>query len=74
MQLYKRDGIYQVSYQSSGGHQIRRSLKTRDKTIARQKIAKLELDIHEVQLFGKEPNRSFKELMMIYLEAKKDTP
>ena len=73
MQLYKRDGIYQVSYQSSGGHQIRRSLKTRDKTIARQKIAKLELDIHEVQLFGKEPNRSFKELMMIYLEAKKDT-
>ena len=74
MQLYKRNGVYQVSYQSSGGHQIRRSLKTRDKTIAKQRIAKLELDLHEAKLFGKEPNRSFKELMLIYLDAKQYTP
>ena len=74
MQLYKRNGVYQVSYQSSGGHQIRRSLKTRDKTIAKQKIAKLELDLHEAKLFGKEPIRSFKELMLIYLDAKQYTP
>ena len=73
MQLYKRKGVYQVSYQSSGGHQIRRSLKTRDKTIAKQRIAKLELDLHEAKLFGKEPNRSFKELMITYLEAKQRT-
>ena len=51
MQLYKRKGVYQVSYQSSGGHQIRRSLKTRDKAIAKQKIAKLELELHEAKLF-----------------------
>jgi len=70
MQLYKREGIYYVSHQSSGGRQVRRSLKTRDKVIARQRVAKLELDRHEAALFGKEPSRSFRELMVIYLEAK----
>ena len=70
MQLYKRNGVYQVSYQSSDGHQIRRSLKTREKRIATQRLAKLELELHEVKLFGKEPERSFKELMIIYLEDK----
>jgi len=70
MQLFKREGIYYVSYQSSGGRQVRRSLQTRDKVIARQRVAKLELDRHEAALFGKEPSRSFRELMVIYLEAK----
>ena len=73
MQLYKREGIYYVSYQSSGGRQVRRSLKTRDKVIARQRVAKLELDRHEAALFGKEPSRSFRELMVIYLEAKQES-
>ena len=70
MELYKRSGIYQVTFQSSGGCQTRRSLKTRDKGIAKQRAAKLELDIHEATLFGKEPARSFKKLMVAYLEAK----
>ncbi|MBT4405509.1 MAG: site-specific integrase [Acidiferrobacteraceae bacterium] len=70
MELYKRNGIYQVTFQSSGGCQTRRSLKTRDKGIAKQRAAKLELDIHEATLFGKEPARSFKKLMVAYLEAK----
>ena len=73
MQLYKRKGIYYVSYQSSGGRQIRCSLRTRDKVIARQRAAKLELDRHEAALFGKEPSRSFRELMVIYLEAKQES-
>ena len=48
MRLYKRKGIYQVTNQSRGGKQVRRSLKTRDKRIAEQRAAKLELTIHEV--------------------------
>jgi integrase len=72
MQLYKRKGIYQVSFQL-GGRQVRRSLKTSSKTIATQRAAKLELELHETQLFGKEPERSFKELMITYLEAKQRT-
>ena len=70
MRLYKRNGVYQVTYQSTGGKQVRRSLKTSDKRIAEQRKAKLELTIHEAQLFGKEPARSFKELIVNYLEAK----
>ena len=70
MRLYKRNGVYQVTYQSGGGKQVRRSLKTSEKRIAEQKAAKLELTIHEAQLFGKEPARSFKELIVNYLEAK----
>ena len=70
MRLYKRNGVYHVTYQSRGGKQVRRSLKTREKRIAEQRKAKLELTIHEAQLFGKEPARSFKELMVNYLEAK----
>ena len=70
MRLYKRHGVYHVTYQSRGGKQVRRSLKTSEKRIAEQRKAKLELTIHEAQLFGKEPARSFKELMVNYLEAK----
>ena len=70
MRLYKRHGVYHVTYQSRGGKQVRRSLKTREKRIAEQRAAKLELTIHEVHLFGKEPARSFKELMLNYLQAK----
>ena len=70
MRLYKRKGVYQVTYQSTGGEQVRRSLKTSEKRIAEQRKAKLELTIHEAQLFGKEPARSFKELIVNYLEAK----
>ena len=73
MQLYKRNGVYQVTYQSTGGKQIRRSLKTQSKQIAEQRSAKLELDIHEAHIFGKEPTRSFKELIANYLEAKQNS-
>ena len=73
MRLYKRGGVYYVTYQSTGGRQVKRSLKTRDKEVAEQKRAKLELDIHEARIFGKEPARSFKELMVNYLEAKQKT-
>lgn len=71
MRLYKRNGIYQVTYQSTCGKQVRYSLKTRNKRIAQQKCAKLELEIHEVKIFGKEPARSFNEMMTNYLEAKR---
>ena len=70
MRLYKRNGVYHVTYQSRGGKQVRRSLKTSEKRIAEQRKAKLELTIHEALLFGKEPARSFKELIVNYLEAK----
>ena len=70
MRLYKRNRVYHVTFQSNDGKQVRRSLKTREKRIAKQKAAQLELAIHEAQLFGKEPARSFKELMVNYLEAK----
>ena len=73
MQLYKRNGIYYVSYQSSAGHQTRRSLETRNKQIAKQLIAKLELEIHEELVFGKEPKRYFKDMLAEYLEAKQQT-
>ena len=73
MRLYKRKGVYYVTYQSTGGKQIKRSLKTRNKQIAEQQRAKLELDIHEARIFGKEPARSFKELIANYLEAKQQT-
>ena len=73
MQLYKRSGVYQVTYQSDGGKQVRRSLKTSDKRIAKEKCAKLELESHEQRLFGREPSRSFKELIVNYLEAKQQT-
>ena len=73
MRLYKREGVYYVTYQSTGGRQVKRSLKTRDKQIAEQQRAKLELDIHKARIFGKEPARSFKELMVNYLEAKQKT-
>ena len=70
MRLYKRNGGYHVTYQSRGGKQVRRSLKTQSKQIAEQRRAKLELDLHETRLFGKEPARNFKELIANYLEAK----
>jgi len=73
MRLYKRKGVYYVTRQSTGGKQIKRSLKTSDKQIAEQQRAKLELDIHEARIFGKEPARSFKELIVTYLEAKQRT-
>ena len=73
MRLYKRHGVYHVTYQSRGGKQVRRSLKTREKRIAEQRAAKLELTLYEAQLFGKEPARSFKELMVNYLEAKQSS-
>ena len=73
MRLYKRNGVYHVTYQSTGGKQIRRSLKTRDRQIAEQQRAKLELEFHEARIFGKEPAHSFKELMVNYLEAKQST-
>ena len=50
MRLYKRHGVYHVTYQSRGGKQVRRSLKTSEKRIAEQRAAKLELTIHEAQL------------------------
>lgn len=37
---------------------------------AEQSRAKLELDLHETRLFGKESARSFKELIANHLEAK----
>ena len=70
MRLFKRNGVYHVTCQSTGGKQVRRSLKTQSKQIAEQRRAKLELDLHETRLFGKEPARSFKELIANYLEAK----
>ena len=73
MRLYKRNGVYHVTYQSTGGKQVRRSLKTQSKQIAEQRRAKLELDIHEAHIFGKEPTRSFKELIANYLEAKQNS-
>jgi len=73
MQLYKRNGIYQVSFQTQERCQVRRSLKTRDKKIAAERAAKLELDLHEAALFGKEPARSFEDLLANYLEAKTRT-
>ena len=73
MRLYKRNSVYHVTYQSRGGKQVRRSLKTQSKQIAEQRRAKLELDLHETRLFGKEPARSFKELIVTYLEAKQRT-
>ncbi len=36
MRLYRRERVYYVTYQSSGGKQVKRSLKTRDKQIAEQ--------------------------------------
>ena len=73
MRLYKRHGVYHVTYQSRGGKQVRRSLKTQSKQIAEQRRAKLELDLHETHIFGKEPARSFNELIANYLEAKQQT-
>ena len=73
MRLYKRNGVFHCTYQSSGGKQVRRSLKTQDKQIAQQRRAKLELEFHEAHLFGKEPARSFNELIANYLKAKQQT-
>ena len=73
MQRFKRNGIYYVSYQSTTGRQTRRSLGTRNKQIAKQLIAKLELEIHEEVVFGKEPIRYFKDMLTQYLEAKQRT-
>ena len=73
MQLYKRNGIYYVSYQSTTGRQTRRSLETRNKQIAKQLTAKLELEIHEELVFGKEPKRYFKDMLTHYLKAKQKT-
>ena len=70
MRLYKRNRVYHVTFQSNDGKQVRRSLKTREKRIAKQKAAQLELAIHEAQLFGKEPAHSFKELIVNYLQAR----
>ena len=50
MRLYKRKGVYYLTRQSTGGKQVRRSLKTHDKRIAEQRAAKLELTIHEAKL------------------------
>ena len=36
------------------------ALLTREKRIATQRVARLELELHEAKLFGKEPDRSFK--------------
>ena len=58
MRLYKRSGVYHVTYQSRGGKQVRRSLKTREKRIAEQRAAKLELSLHEAHLFGRSRERN----------------
>jgi len=73
MQLFKeRNGVYYVTHQQHG-RQIRRSLKTKSKHIAKQRLAKYELEFHEAQLFGREPERGFRQLMETYLEARKNT-
>ncbi|WP_139555992.1 tyrosine-type recombinase/integrase [Methylotetracoccus oryzae] len=71
---YKRKDspIWWVSYTDASGRRVRRSTGTTDRKEAVGLEAKWKLAAHEEQHWGREPDRSIEEVMLAFLQAKRD--
>lgn len=74
-----KDGLFQrpdspyfwASFVDSSGSRIRRSTGTSDRQEAEAVLAKWRLEVHEEKQWGKEPSRSFEQVMVEYLNEVK---
>ena len=64
-----RSENYYFHVQGPSGKATKRSTGTRDKRLAETIRAKYLLERSQEQVFGRQPDRSFKELIVIYLES-----
>lgn len=73
----KEDGLYRrkdspylwASYIDANGRRVRCSTGTTEPNQAEAILAKWKLDVHRERMFGHEPERSFDELMVLYLRS-----
>ena len=74
MSVFKRSdgksGKYYFYVRHQSGKASKRSTGTRDKRLAEKIRAKYLLEAQQDKALGREPDRRFKELIVIYLEAK----
>jgi integrase len=61
--------IWYVDFRNAQGQRVRRSTGTTDRKEAEALEAKLKLEVHQQLHWGKQPERSFDELMLDYLNA-----
>ncbi len=74
-----QDGLYQrpdsenwwVSFTNASGERIRRSCGTTDRKEAEAILAKLRVEAHQVRHWDAAPSRTFEELMVGYLRARR---
>ena len=76
MSVFKRSdgksGKYYFYVRHQSGKASKRSTGTRDKRLAEKIRAKFLLEAQQDKALGREPDRSFKELIVIYLEEKQE--
>ena len=76
MSIFKRSdgrsGNYYFYVRHRSGKASKRSTGTRDKRLAEKVRAKYILEALQDKALDREPDRSFKELIVIYLEAKQE--
>lgn len=79
LQKKDRDGLsrrkdspfYWASFTDASGKRVRRSTGTKDLKEAKAILAKWKLEAHQVQTWGVEPERTFEQLMVRYLNETK---
>lgn len=72
--LHKRDDspYWWVSFTDASGKRTRRSTRTSDRKEAEALAAKWRLETFQAKQWGKQPSRTFDELMLAYLKATED--
>ena len=76
MALFNRNGsnIWWISYTTPSGKRIRKSLKTTNKLLAKQKHDEIIADRWRQDNLGEQPKTTFKEVCDEYLSNKRNTP
>jgi integrase len=67
MALYKRGGVYWVSFTDPQGRRVQRSTGTKDRQAAQELHDKLKADAWRIAKLGEKPRRSWQEAVMRYL-------
>ena len=67
----KKRGKYWHIEGRIGGERIRQSLGTESKELAEQRKAKLELDLHQERVFGKQLEHPFSDALLRYARVQK---
>ena len=70
MSLFRREGIYWVSFTDPGGRRIRRSTGTADKRQAQEFHDRLKAEVWRVQKLGEKPKRKWEEAVVRWLKEK----